>query len=444
MLSDPERPPHSLPTLRESGRPMLANVVWVALFVLICATAVGLRLNNQKVAWRTPDEKIYMNYAKQVALTGNKGAQAAIQSYNQDNAQWVYPPPIRLGYNCLVALTMNLSGTSAERAAVSISVAFSLLAFFFTILLGLRFFDRWAVLIGLALMSVNPLDLAVARRAWQDSVWGGVGMVLFFCCIESSVGRRTKFWRASFWVVAGYFLLIKESSVVVYGFCTLWMVGTAWVQERSPQKCLRITIMSGGVALASFVALALFSGGVPAVIESVRHSLESRAWNEYSHRYQRGPWHAFMTGFWVITPISTLLAMVGMATASEPRKLSPYLSGFDARQRQVVWAMMGLTVVLVAALTLATDLKNLRFVTILFGPFCLLGGVGMMQLLALAKSSFPDFRYRLAVGAAALTIGLTCLMDYQRFERVFVRGDLDDLAIVRVISSVFASVTPPG
>ena len=153
-----------------------------------------------------------MANATEVAQSGIGAFRVLVDDFNRTKEQWIYPPPTRIGYIFLVAELMKLSGASAEKAAVSVSFAFSLLGFFVAALLGLRFFDRWAVLIGLAFLSVSPLDLAIARRAWQDSVVAGIGILLLYLCIEASVSSRPKWWRVSFWIVASYFLLIKRVS----------------------------------------------------------------------------------------------------------------------------------------------------------------------------------------------------------------------------------------
>jgi hypothetical protein len=77
--------------------------------------------------------------------------------------------------------------------------------------------------------------------------------------------------------------------------------------------------------------------------------------------------------------------------------------------------------------------------TILLGPCCLLGGLGTVHLLALAKFKLTIFGYRSVICAVVIVLLLTCLTDYQRFERVFVRYALDDLAIVRVIDYALAA-----
>ncbi len=213
------------------GRPTLVTAAWLCLLVLVSIAAIALRLANREVAWRTPDERVYMDYATRVAHSGSQETRALVESYNRDKQEWIYPPPVRAGYIYLVAGVMKLSGASAEQAAVSVSSTFSVLGFAVVALLGLRFFNRWAVLIGLALLSVSPLDLAIARRAWQDSVWGGIGLFLFYLAMEASVSSRPRFWRMCFWVVAAYFLLTKESALLVYGLMTLWLIGCAWLED---------------------------------------------------------------------------------------------------------------------------------------------------------------------------------------------------------------------
>lgn len=427
------------PEVDARDSPILATAVWLCLFVVVVTTAMAFRLSNLQVAWRSSDETVYMAYATTVAHSGIHGSRALVESYNRDKEQWLYPAPVRIGHIYLLAGMMKLFGLSAEQAAVPLSSSFSVLGFLLVALLGLRFFDRWAVLIGLALLSVSPIDLAIARRAWQDSVWGGVGIFLFYLCMEASVGSHPKFWRACFWVVAAYFLLIKESALVVYGLCTLWLMGSAWVQERSLAKCFRIAIMSASVAGASFAALAWCSGGVFQVVQAIQHAMQSREWNEYVLQYQRGPWHSFFMGFWVTSPITTLLCIVGIAGVTCPRNSRLAVLTLDKRQRHVAWAMIYLILTVVFAATVFAASKNLRYVTVLFGPWCLLSGLGMVQLLALAKSNLTISGYRFAVCAAVIGLGLTCLTDYRRFERVFVRYALDDLAIVRVIKYALAA-----
>jgi hypothetical protein len=417
-----------------NNRPTLVTAVWVCLFVVVIMTAIALRLSNRGVVERTPDENVYIHYATYVAGSGIEGGRALVRSYNRDIRLWIFPPPTRLGYIYLVAGVMKLSGASAEEAAVSISSIFSIGGFFVAALLGLRFFDRWAVLVGLALLSVSPIELAIARRAWQDSVWECVGEFLFFLCVEASISNRPKIWRICFWAVGAYYLTIKGSATVVYGLCTVWLVGSVWLQEGSLRKCFYIVITSAFVPAASFAALAWCSGGASSVIETIQHSTLARGWNQYGHQFQSGPWYSFFLGFLALSPITTLLSMGGIAMMTLPRIPGFVGLNLGMRQRQAAWAIIYLIFTLLVAATIPADLKNLRYVTILVGPCCLLSGLAVIYLLAFARVKLPHWGYHFAVCVVALGLGLTCLTDYRRFQCIFVRNGLDDLAIVRVIN----------
>jgi hypothetical protein len=421
------------------SNPSLITTLWLCLFVIISITAIALRLSNREMVERTPDEKVYMHYATYIAGSGIEGGRALVQSYNSDIRQWIYPPPTRLGYIYLVAALMKLTGASAEGAAVSISSIFSIGGFLVAALFGLRFFDRWAVLVGLALLSVSPIELAIARRAWQDSVWGCIGEFLFFLCVEASISKRPRIWRICFWAVAAYYLTIKESAAVVYGLCTVWLIGSVWLQEGSFRKCFYIVITSAFVAAASFAALAWYSGGAFSVIETILHLTMARGWNQYNHEFHSGPWYSFLLGFLALSPITTLLSVAGIATMTLPR--SPVLVGLSpsTRQKHAALAIIYLILTLLIAATIPAELKNLRYVTILVGPCCLLSGLAVVYLLTLAKVKLPLWGYHFAACAVALGLGLTCLTDYRRFERIFIRHGLNDLAIARVINYAYAA-----
>jgi len=175
------------------------------------------------------------------------------------------------------------------------------------------------------------------------------------------------------------------------------------------------------------------------VLETIQHLAQAREWNQYNHRYHSGPWHSFFTGFWVMSPITTLFCMVGIATiiCSRNSRLGPPI--LDGRQRQVGWAMIYLIATLIFVMTVFPECKNFRYVTILFGPCCLLSGLGIVYLLALAKCNLAISEYRSVLCAVVIVLALTCLTDYRRFKRVFVQYALNDLAIVRVINYAFVA-----
>jgi hypothetical protein len=192
------------------------------------------------------------------------------------------------------------------------------------------------------------------------------------------------------------------------------------------------------VGAASFAALAWCSGGAFSVIETIQHNLLSREWNN-DRQFNSGPWYSFFLGFLAVSPITTLLSIAGIATIMLPRNSGLVRPSLERRQRQAVWGMIYLIFTLLFAATVPANYKNLRYVTILVGPCCLLSGLAVVHLLAFARVKLPVWGYHFAAYAVALGLGLTCLTDYRRFERIFVQNGLNDLAIVRVINAARAA-----
>ena len=414
-------------------------MVWLCLFIIVLVAAIYLRLPSRNVAWRGPDERVYMAYSTEIAESGVRAIPALVDDYNRDRKQWIYPPPVRIGSTLVVAGLMKLSGASAEKAAVLVSFAFSLLAFFVAALLGLRIFDRWAVLIGLAFLSVSPLDLALAQRAWQDSVVAGVGILLFYLCVEASISSRPQWWRVIFWMVASYFLLIKELALFIYVLCALGLVVDVWRREFSWKAVAAVAIPSGLVVIASYGVLMWISGGARPVLQLYQHMEQALSWNQYNHIYQRGPWYSFPLGLWVLSPITTLLCGVGIGQIILGRKSFAQVLGLDSRQSQAAWAMALFVVVVLTAATLPQDFKSLRFVAVTQAPLYLIGGLLIRYLLSLARSRLAPAGWYVAISAVAASVALVCITDYARFRHIFVQYQLDDLAIARVVNYAFAA-----
>ena len=380
-----------------------------------------------------------MAYAAQVAHSGPGAFRALVDDYNRTKEQWIYPPPVRIGHIFLVAEAMKLSGASAEKAAVSVSLAFSLLGFFVAALLGLRFFNRWPVLIGLALLSVSPIDLAMARRAWQDSVVAGIGILLFYICVEASTSSRPQRWRVCFWIVGSCFLLIKELALFIYALCVLWLLIDVWRRGFSWKAVAAVSIPSGLVVLVSYGAVMWISGGAGPVRQLYQHMTQALPSNEYVHLYQRGPWYSYPLGFWVLSPVTTLLCGLGIGQIILRRKSFTRVLGLDPRQLQAARAMALFICAVLTAATLPQDFKCLRFVGVIQAPVYLIDGLLISYLLTVNRSRLAPAGWYVAVCGVALSVAIVCLTDYTRFQRIFVQYQLDDLAIVRVVNYALAA-----
>ena len=93
-----------------------ATLIWLGAVTLLFACAITLRWNAlQSIKKRTPDERVYASYAAAVVRSGPGAIGTLVKNYNETKRQWIYPPPTRVGYICLVAAVEKISGASGEK-----------------------------------------------------------------------------------------------------------------------------------------------------------------------------------------------------------------------------------------------------------------------------------------------------------------------------------------
>ena len=417
---------------------LYTNGLWLCLVAAVCVIAIALRVVTHDVSWRTPDEKTYISYATQVGQSGAGAFRALVSYYNRDSTQWLYPPPLRVGYVLAVAELANLFGTSAEKAGTWLAFASSLVGFFVAALLGWRFFDRWTTLFTLAFLSVSPLDLAIARRTWADSLVGAAGILLVYLCLEASVSIRPNKWRIAFWIVGIYFLLTKEFAIFIYGLCVLWLLTEVWLQRRSWKAAATVAAPSALTVLVSYAFLIWIAGGLNPMLQLYHHLGQAHISNQYVNLYQRGPWYSFPLGFWVLSPFTTLFAGVGIAQIILRRNSLTAIFA-DAWQRRGTVAIALFVPAVLAVATFLPGFKSLRFVSVVAVPICIVGGFLISHLLAEARTRFAPAVSHCVLCVVTIVVALVCISDYIRFQRIFVHYELDDVTVPRVVNFAFAA-----
>ena len=420
----------------------LTDLPAIALFGAILLLATFLRLHTQPVSGRTPDEQIYIADATRIAASGPKAVTRLVRQYNEDHEFWVYPPPTRVGFTFLVAAAMKMTGASAERCGVWLSFASSLLTILLTGLLGWRVFSRWIGLISMAFLSVSPLDLTLARRTWQDSLVAALGVTLLCFCIGATIGRRRRLWLSAFWILGAWFLLVKESALIIYSLLALWLLLDAWRKRRGWQSIIGIATISALVVLLAFAALVWVSGGANQFFQIYPHMAQSLHWNEYVFSYQFGPWYSFPLGLWVLSPVTTLLCACGVVFIFLRIDSLGIALELD---NDALGVAVGLSLFVGACLVAATlpeGFKCLRYVSVVLPVMDLLAAVTLIYLLRRFQR-FVNVGY-LWTTIGIVAIALVCVADYNRFQSYVVRRKLDDLPIVRVVDQAFVADEKPS
>ena len=406
------------------------TIIFVILFFLLIM-GTSLRFYNlARIARQSPDEQVYTYQAVSIAHHGLEAIKLLVGDYNVNKEQWIYPPPTRVGYLIPLAAVMKMANRADVNVGRYVSLVFNILAMGILVALALRFFNPWISLYAALFISISPMDLVISGRTWQDAVVGCMGAFLVYCCCEMTRNVNKILWYVLFIAAGSYFLLIKESGLIIYGLCLLWLFWLLTVRNKLFFRgILLLTFSLLGLGISAFL-LARFIGGFSIIFEVLRHIKEAVPTNTYAVQYQSGPWYSFFEGFWILSPTNTILCLIGIFSALIFNKL-PLKFGIlsDGRSRTmilgIIFFMIGLTLIT----ALIPHLKNLRYVSAVFVPFYLIGGLGLWYIICWARNYLGNFSFAVIVACIITVVSIGALCDYQQYVKIFIKKGAIDLSI---------------
>jgi len=401
--------------LNENIQKLIAS----ALLVIFLAIGIVLRLSNIGVNGRSPDEGVYTYQAKSTASDGIDGIRRMIREYNADPKAWIYPPPIRAGYIYLLAWTMRATNTFDVQAGTYLSTICSIGSLCILALLGMRFFNRWVAVAALLLMSVSPMDLAIARRSWQDSALAFFVTVLVYCCCELTADPRRKAWYIPFWLIGSYCIIIKESGIVAYGLCVIWLLAVAALRERSFLKSVLLIIFTAAGTMLSVFVLGQVVGGFSHILEILKHVKDAMPTNTYAIDYQTGPWYRILEGLWILTPAGVVLCSAGMTS----------LFSKLAAKNDIAKGLAFFITAFLCITILTPYCQNIRYLSVIFVPFYLMCGFGVWSIISYLRPYFKGPAFGAAVAIIVCILIAVSVRDYKKFQRVFVETGIRDISV---------------
>jgi hypothetical protein len=380
--------------------------------------AAGLRLANlRNVNSRTPDERVYTYQAKAVVDQGPAaGMRSLIEEYKADPEAKLYPPPTRAGMIRMMAALMRWTGRYGEGVGALISCAASVGSVVVLALLALRFFPPWAAVPAMLLYAVLPADLAIARRTWTDALVELAGILLVWFACELTRRPERRIWLFLTAITGGLSLTVKESMPVAWGFCGIWIL---WILARKRawiDAAIFLAVNAAALGI-SLWWLAAQVGSLHDYVSIVAGIPAANAANEYALEYASGPPYLLLYAYWIIAPLTSLLAVAGVAAVFLRKREGPlvFITGFS-----IAWIVLAMSL---------PHWINLRYLGNTFGPVCLLAGLGAWWLIE-AGIEWMDSADRRPFAAVAIAILIGgAAADYIRFRHYFVRDEVVDLSI---------------
>lgn len=391
---------------------------WLALTAVI---GLGILLRSQHmtdVPSRSPDERTYTSYAATLADDGVAGYRPLFGAYNADPGQWLYPGPSRFGFVLLEAGVMSVTGIRNPRAGAAISWLFSIFSLLLLAWMGWRFLPRWATVFGVAFLACSVGELGMARRSWQDSLFGFLGLLLVYLTCEITHAPRRRGLYLALAAVGTYSLLIKESAYLSYGICGLWLAGVLLVRERSWRWFGMLAAAGAASALAALATWGWLAGGVSPAVASMGHLIEAARTNPYLAENASGPWYQFFYLQWITGPVTALMALTGGVVAAMGDLGVPRTPLRMALLMAAAFFGLG---------AFGPNLQYLRIVSPANGAYCLLAGVGVWSLFTMAAGG----RRRNFVLAAVVLLGLAgeTVHNYYVFREVVVASGIQELDV---------------
>lgn len=401
-------------------RPRLARLApWTVLIL-----GVGARIATHEVPTRTPDEVFYSRYALAVAEDGLAYFPRFTRQVNeQPKPGDLFSWPERSGYIVALASALKISGQNKVEIGAYLSLAASAIAMALVLALGTALSGPWTASAAVLLIAVSPLDLAVARRTWQDSLLALLALAMVYACVRFCAEPRRWRWPALFFSAGAFALLVKESAWPVYAAGTLalaWAARTPASGHTGGRAIRPVAILAWGamgVAIAS-AAIVAACGGPAEALRTWNTSEVVNAPNEYMRLFQTGSALYYFAGLGLLQPVAFTLGLIGAVVAvARPSWLADRVS---PGPRVLGWFAIGFF-----ALAAAYPQKNLRFTAPLTAPLALLAALALRSSVEWLAARLPTARRWIPI-VTGLLIALSAVLDFARFREYFDRRGLTD------------------
>ncbi len=359
---------------------------------------------------------------------------AIFAEYERDPVRWNYPSPTRIGHLVFVAAVMKFSDVKDERAGAVVSLVSSCLSLFLIAWIGVRFFNPWVALTAVAFLASSVAELGMARRAWQDSAFGFFGLVAVYLTCEIARNPRRLWLYPLFGAVGMVNLLTKQTGLISYGICAMWLLGYLIFRLKWWQGAIWLTL-AGVASIGATVGIwGALAGKTAVALSALNHSLHPGTPGlSYLEACCTGPWYQFPYLLWIVGPLPAVLALIGAAVSVVPRRLlHPISKAGTISGPNYASVAASMTIGFFAFASIFPGMQSLRYVSPANGTFALLAGIGLWSLVTAAGGAMSRADHRLLIVLVAVGVVIAGARDYSTFVTVVVDSGVQDLAVTDI------------
>ena len=406
---------------------------WLLVMVFFLGVVLRMAAFEAPIV-RSPDEGTFAAQARGILAEGSSSIAVAAERVRHDPSLWFVPSPLRAGYTMLLAGVMRATGHTTELAGAVLSLASSMGCLLLAMHLGRRYLSMEAAILGALFMAVSPLELFIARRAWQEAFTEllALGLIALAAWAISSVRyRRTVF--LAFAILGGYCIAVKELAAMVFVFCLLWLLANLLLRREvwTAVALLATCLLASGAAV---LWLGQLMHGLGAALDFEGTWLRMGHLNPYAIEYETGTPMDLLAVLVPISPtvfLAGAIGLAGLAALALGRRSAgrPMQRYFAARNVGVACLLAVFTVVFFGLPLISHYRLNLRFAAVAFGTLDLMAGVGLAAVCIRLRKVMAPLGRVAAMGVLGFALSVAAYRDAEMFHDHFLWSGAQDLSL---------------
>ena len=397
--------------------------------VIIFAMALRLYAVNTE-DHQSPDT---YQYARQASLLRTKGL--ASFRHEADHllvdpaAAAAIPSITRTGFLALLVGWNALTNTDGIGSVAALACAMDICVVLLLAMLAMETLGTSAAVAVTLLYAVSPPALSTARHGWSDSSMALVclaNLLLALRCLQQGLQLKRSRWPLiALGVCVACSFSVKEIAFVQG--CLVLLTTAVLLLYRRERSRAAILIGSAAVACAACLAWTAFAvGGLHRVFQLFGQGRDIHGLVPYTVLYQTGTAWEWFLSFWLADPVVTVLAICGFVLV-----LLRLRHWADQRPGLLLCGVVcGVLVILPIT---AHAAYNLRWITPVFAPGCILAGFALKEARSQLAKVFPSPQ-QLRIALAAAVMSLCVVIGLWRYDTLISQPDLQDLSLRMILT----------
>jgi hypothetical protein len=291
---------------------------------------------------------------------------------------------------------------------------------------GYRLLSPAVAIIATLLLAVSPFDLTVYRRSWQESTIALLAMATIYLATSIARSPSHRLLKLIALALLGLAALsTKENAAITFMLCAAGL--TLYFLFKHDSRAATLTACSTAVAGLAYLSLmSVLFGGFSSFLH-LEHLTLHTAVNPYIQQYDSGPAWMFPAALFRTSPFVFLAALAGFCIT--------LLRTWRARTLIYAGLPQGLALLTASILFLEVYTQHyaFRFAAPVYGPICLLAGIGVEAALPPLRELLAPLGRTAAWTVLGFALAIAAFRDFDFAQKNYLIPAMEDLALRPVL-----------